>query len=59
MGPDARKAKTAESRGKLLRAIADLFDRPDKPGWVWPNKKIASVGNLNLLTTRKAQFFKW
>ncbi|MBI5922030.1 MAG: hypothetical protein HY847_10355 [Betaproteobacteria bacterium] len=37
------RTSEANDRNKLLeRAINELFDKPDKPGWVWTNTEITS-----------------
>jgi len=39
---DKRKAMAAERKDRLTRAIADLFDKPEKPGWIWSNPEIVT-----------------
>ena len=39
-GTLARQAAAKGKREALVRAIAELFDKPDKPGWRWTNEQI-------------------
>jgi hypothetical protein len=39
-GVAARQTNAQHKKEALLKAIADLFDKPDKPGWRWTNKQI-------------------
>ena len=41
-GVKKRQETAEEQQTRLVKAIADLFDKPDKPGWTWTNDRIAA-----------------
>lgn len=46
-GVEKRKEVAAEKQRALTKAISDLFDVPDKPGWGWGNQEIVSFLKRN------------
>lgn len=41
-GVKSRQKSGAEKQGQLIRAIGELFDKPEKPGWRWTNDEIVA-----------------
>jgi hypothetical protein len=41
-GVEKRREKSAKNQEQLIKAIDDLFDGPEKPGWIWGNKEITT-----------------
>lgn len=41
-GVEQRQKTAKENKTNLLKAISDLFDTPEKPGWNWTNNKISA-----------------
>ncbi len=39
-GVKTRKKTAKDKQSRLTKAIGDLFDKPDKPGWGWTNPEI-------------------